>query len=168
MTVGTERAISVEQELAWRRYYRMQTQLLGVLNKELAQETGLSEADYEVLITLWQSPGRLLRAREIRLALVWEKSRLSHQLRRMELRGLVRRDDCPEDSRGAMVALTQAGAEAIHQAECARLRAVHDHLIAVLSDDQLASLATISETVLAHLGIACEAQGVADAGEDGR
>lgn len=157
MTAGTGRAISTEQESAWRRYYRMQTQLLGVLNKELARTTGLSEADYEVLITLWQSPGHILRAREIRVALIWEKSRLSHQLRRMEDRGLVRRDDCPEDSRGAMVALTREGAEIINRAECARLQAVHDHLIRVLSADQLTALSEISETVLAHLGIACDA-----------
>jgi DNA-binding MarR family transcriptional regulator len=157
MTVEAERAISAEQELAWRRYYRMQTQLLGVLNRELAQQTGLSEADYEVLITLWQSPRATLRARDIRATLIWEKSRLSHQLRRMEVRGLIRRDDCLEDSRGAMVTITSEGVDVIHRAECARLQAVHDHLIGVLSEDQLHALSEISETVLGHLGIACEA-----------
>jgi len=157
MTVEAERAITAEQELGWRRYYRMQTQLLGVLNRELSQETGLSEADYEILITLLENPDHTLRARDIRAALIWEKSRLSHQLRRMEARGLIRRDDCAEDARGAMVIMTPAGQEIIERAECARLRAVNDHLIAVLSEDQLRALADISETVLTHLGIACSA-----------
>ena len=157
MTVEAERAISAEQELGWRRYYRMQTQLLRVLNRELTQETGLSEADYEVLITLLESADQTLRARDIRAALIWEKSRLSHQLRRMEERGLLRRDDCVEDARGAMVIMTAAGREVIQQAGCARLRAVNDHLIEVLSEDQFQALADISQTVLTHLGIACSA-----------
>lgn len=158
MTVEAERAINAEQESAWRRYYRMQTQLLGVLNRDLARDTGLSEADYEVLITLFQTPTGVLRAREVRSALIWEKSRLSHQLRRMEERGLIRREDCAEDSRGAMVAITPEGLEVIQRAECSRLRGVNDHLVGVLSEDQLRALTEISETVLAHLGIACAAR----------
>ncbi|HEY9294296.1 MAG TPA: MarR family transcriptional regulator [Microlunatus sp.] len=155
MTEHAERAISAEQELAWRRYYQMQTQLLGVLNRELSQATGLSEADYEVLITIWQADGQAIRPREIRAALIWEKSRLSHQLRRMEERGLVRRAACREDSRSSVIRLTAAGRKIIVDAECARLRAVDDHLISVLSDRQLTALSSISQTVLEHLGIAC-------------
>jgi DNA-binding MarR family transcriptional regulator len=149
------RALSGEEEVAWRRYYRMQSHLLGVLNRELTQASGLSEAEYEVSAALLQQPGHKLRARELRRELLWEKSRLSHQLRRMEQRGLIRRTDCAEDSRGAIVELTAAGRRIVVQAECARVSAIRTHLIGVLSENQLAALSGISETVLHHLGIAC-------------
>lgn len=148
--------LSDQEELAWRRYHRMQSQLHSVLGRELTRATGLSEAEYEVCTALLQQPRQTLRARELRRELLWEKSRLSHQLRRMEQRGLLARTDCPEDSRGAIVRLTAAGRKVARQAECARATAIRSHLIGVLSDEQLTALSGISETVLRHLGISCE------------
>src|SRR4051795_9239388 len=96
-------------EEAWARYQRMRVRLTGRLNRELAHETGLSEADFEILVALTESPDESVRALALRCGLEWEKSRLSHQLRRMEMRGLVIREDCAEDSRGSSIRVTEAG-----------------------------------------------------------
>src|SRR5450755_2022722 len=76
------------------------TQLLARLNRSLLEESGLSGADFEVLVTLSDAPGKRMRAVELGRALGWEKSRLSHQVTRMEARGLVWREECMNGSRG--------------------------------------------------------------------
>ena len=86
-------SLTPAQADAWRRFHRMQSQLIGVLGRELTQATGLSEADHAILTVLAAAPESTLRARDLRWELAWEKSRLSHQLRRMEQRDLVRRTD---------------------------------------------------------------------------
>ncbi len=129
----------------------MRTRLSGQLNRELAHKTGLSEADFEILVALAESPDESVRALALRCGLEWEKSRLSHQLRRMEARGLVTREDCVEDNRGSVIRVTEAGrklaAEARHHYEQAVRRYVSD----VLTADQMEALGTIAETVLAQL-----------------
>ena len=96
----TKRVLSDPQAAAWSSYQRMRARLSGQLNRELARKTGLSEADFEILAALTESPDQPVRALALRCGLEWEKSRLSHQLRRMEARGLVVREQCSEDNRG--------------------------------------------------------------------
>jgi DNA-binding MarR family transcriptional regulator len=140
----------------------MQSQLIGVLGRELAQATGLSEADQEILTVLAAAPESALRARDLRWELAWEKSRLSHQLRRMEQRGLVRRTDCAEDSRSTVIVLTDKGRSAYGTADRYQQQRVREHLVDALTPDQLEALAEISETVLHRLGIACTEARAAD------
>jgi DNA-binding MarR family transcriptional regulator len=92
-----------------------------------------------------------MRALALRSEVRWEKSRLSHHIGRMERRGLVTRDGCAEDSRGAEIQLTDAGRAAIVTALCAHAKAVRAYLLDRLSRGQLDALADISETVLAGL-----------------
>ncbi len=143
--------LNERQAAAWASYQRMRTRLSGQLNRELAHKTGLSEADFEILVALAESPDESVRALALRCGLEWEKSRLSHQLRRMEARGLVTREDCVEDNRGSVIRVTEAGrklaAEARHHYEQAVRRYVSD----VLTADQMEALGTIAETVLAQL-----------------
>src|SRR5260370_13024479 len=97
------------QVVAWTNYQRMRVRLNERINRELAQTAGLSEADFEILSALIESPNDSVRALALRCGLEWEKSRLSHQLRRMEERGLVTRLDCAEDNRGSVIRVTEAG-----------------------------------------------------------
>lgn len=129
----------------------MRARLSERVSRELARSTGLSEADYEILVALTDSPEQTMRARALRCRLEWEKSRLSHQVRRMEQRGLIRREDCPEDNRGAVVRVTDAGRTLAAQARLVSDAAVRRYVGDVLSAEQLAALGAIAETVLAHL-----------------
>ena len=148
-------SLTPAQAEAWRRFHRMQSQLIGVLGRELTHATGLSEADHAILAVLAAAPESTLRARDLRWELAWEKSRLSHQLRRMEQRGLVRRTDCVEDSRSTVIVLTDQGRAAYGTAEEYQQQRVREHLVDALAPDQLEALAGISEAVLHRLGLAC-------------
>jgi DNA-binding MarR family transcriptional regulator len=89
------------RELAiWRSLLDTTAELRRVLGAQL-QESGLSPADYQVLLALREADGTRLRLSELAATIEWERSRLSHHLGRMERRGIIRRDDCANDSRGA-------------------------------------------------------------------
>jgi DNA-binding MarR family transcriptional regulator len=137
---------------AWNSYQRMRTRLSERLNRELARETGLSEADFEILIALIESPDETVRALALRCGLEWEKSRLSHQLRRMEQRGLVRRETCVEDNRSTVIRVTDAGRTLAADARRKHEQAVRTFVFDALTPAQLDALGCIAEAVLARLG----------------
>ncbi len=139
------------QRAAWASYQRMRVLLAARLNRELAHRTGLSEADFEILVALTESADDSVRALALRCGLAWEKSRLSHQLRRMEERGLVTRAECLEDNRGSVVRVTDAGRRLVADARACHERAVQRYVTEVLTDEQLAALGAIAETLLAQL-----------------
>jgi DNA-binding MarR family transcriptional regulator len=137
-----------EQE-AWRAFLRMHAQLAARLNRELP--AGLTLAEFEVLVALSDVPAERLRAYELGAALQWEKSRVSHQVRRMEHRGLVAREECPEDGRGAFVVLTAAGRRALEDAAPAHVATVRRLFLDVLSAEQVDALGEVSAAVLRRL-----------------
>ncbi len=136
---------------AWRGYQAMTDQLNALLQQRLSRHTGLSLSDYAVLVYLSESGEDRLRAYELGAALGWEKSRLSHHLRRMETRGLIERRTCTDDGRGLWVLLTPEGRKAIEQAAPFHVEDVRSLLIDQLTPEQLEALAEISEKVLAAL-----------------
>jgi DNA-binding MarR family transcriptional regulator len=83
--------------------------------------------------------------------MLWSKSRASHQITRMQRRGLVMREDCPEDGRGSAVVLTRAGWQAIKTAAPRHVASVREHFIDLLTSDQIDALAAIAQEVLSHL-----------------
>ncbi len=147
----TKHELSAPQAAAWASYQRMRTRLTGRLNRELAHKTGLSEADFEILVALTELPEESVRALALRCGLEWEKSRLSHQLRRMEARGLITREECAEDNRGAVIRVTAAGRKLAAKARLHYEQAVRRYVTDVLTEDQLRALGTIAETVLHQL-----------------
>jgi DNA-binding MarR family transcriptional regulator len=145
------RWLNQREARAWRQFLRMQAQVRGRAGSRLQRETGLSEADYEVLVNLSEAPDGRLRPTELGGATQWEKSRISHHVRRMEERGLVKRMACKTDRRGSLVAITAAGRRAIERAAPVHVEHVREMFIDVLTPAQLDALAEISETVLARL-----------------
>jgi DNA-binding MarR family transcriptional regulator len=147
----TSRWLDKAEERAWRSYRRMFTLLESRLGRELLDETGLSMADYTVLSNLVEIPERRWRITALADYVQWSQSRLSHQIGRMQERGLVRREQAKGDARGAYVLLTQRGLKAIAAATPAHLGGVRRHMIDLLTRDQLKALGDISEVVVAHL-----------------
>jgi DNA-binding MarR family transcriptional regulator len=136
---------------AWTGFHRLRAQLLAHLARELARKSGLTEADYAVMVNLSQAPGRRLRARDLGQILGWERSRLSHQIARMEARGTVERAACDDDARGFDVVLTDAGLAAIEEAAPAHLEEVRHCFADVLTPEQLDTLGDIADVVTTHL-----------------
>jgi DNA-binding MarR family transcriptional regulator len=145
------RWLDEDEQAAWRGLLRMQVQLHQRLSRALQREAGMSEADYGVLVELSEAPEERLRIFELGSYLQWEKSRLSHHLRRMEERGLVERQECESDRRGAFVVLTEHGRVAIQDAAPKHVAEVRRAFIDALTPRQLDQLQEITTEVLAHL-----------------
>lgn len=139
------------EQRAWRGYLDMHAQLSARLHRQLQADSGLSLSDFDVLVQLTDRADGRARILELAQALQWEKSRLSHHLARMQRRGLVERQDCPDDARGAFVALSPQGRDAIEQAAPRHVDTVRDLVFDQLTADQVDTLHTITEQVQARL-----------------
>jgi DNA-binding MarR family transcriptional regulator len=136
---------------AWRAFMHARHRLNASLNQQLLQDSGLSEADYEILAVLSEHPTGQLPAQELGALVQWEKSRLSHQVRRMQERGLVIRESNPADGRSAMICLLPAGRRAIEDAAPQHVHNVRRHFIDLFTPAELDTLAALNERVLHHL-----------------
>lgn len=144
---------------AWRTFLVSQARLRARISRQLQQETGLSEADYEVLVHLSEARDGRLRAFELGRATDWEKSRLSHHLTRMARRGLVSRERCPTDSRGSYVVLTGSGWETIRRAAPRHVEHVRHAFVEALGPEQLEELGALCQILIDHLGDTAEPGG---------
>src|SRR4051794_2652988 len=151
MTEG--RWLDDEEQRAWRSLLTMQDGLTEFLDRELRHRCGVSTPDYEVLAHLSEAPEGRLRPFELGRLLRWEKSRLSQHLGRMEKRGLVSRDRCPTDQRGAVVTITAKGRELITAAAPQHVANVRDVFIDQLTKAELKSLITIGDKVRKRLTV---------------
>jgi len=135
----------------WQAYRDLQRELRNALDRQLVRDAGLSGAEYALLVPLSEAPGGRLRARDLGGMVGWDRSRISHQLSRMEHRGLVTREPCPDDARGSIVRLTPAGRSAIEAAAPNHVTTVRRFFLDPLSDDELDTLATLLDRLLAGL-----------------
>jgi DNA-binding MarR family transcriptional regulator len=135
----------------WRALLDTTTELRRILGAQLLQESSLSPADYQVLLALSETDGRRLRSSDLAASIEWERSRLSHHLGRMERRGLIRRDDCATDSRGAEVSLTDDGARMFRSATAPHMKAIKRHFADALTPEQFEALADILRALQNHL-----------------
>jgi DNA-binding MarR family transcriptional regulator len=125
--------------------------LYAQLARDLDRETQLSDSDYEVLSTLTEVEEREMRATALATHLQWSSSRLAHHVGRMEQRGLVRREPCSDDGRGALVRMTRQGWQAIVAAAPKHVAAVRRHFVDRLTPDQLMALEEIAAAVVPPL-----------------
>jgi DNA-binding MarR family transcriptional regulator len=138
------RRLPTRQELAtWRAFIETTEQLRATLTARLQAECGLSPGDYAVLLALYEAEDHRLRSSALAEHIGWERSRLSHHLGRMERRGLVRREECSTDSRGAEIILSQGGIEAFRRATVPHLRAIRELFIDALTPEQVDAVADV-------------------------
>ena len=142
--------LSPREDRAWRAFLHAHHQLVAHLNRGL-QESGLSGADYEILAVLSGHDGDRMPAHDLCKALGWEKSRLSHQVRRMQTDGLIGREPNPKDARSTLVCLLPAGLAAIEKAAPRHVEDVRRNFIDLFTTAELDMLATLNERVLHHL-----------------
>ena len=143
--------LTEDEQRAWRGLLQMTAQLNARMNRQLQNDFGMSLADYDVLVVLSEAPAGRLRVFEITDALAWEQSRVSHHLARMQRRGLIAREECAADARGAFVVLTDTGRAAIERAAPAHVETVRELVFDRLSPDQLAALTAVTSRVLERL-----------------
>jgi DNA-binding MarR family transcriptional regulator len=148
--VKTPRWLDDAEMRAWLGYRRMRLLLDLQISRDLAEDSGLSEADYDVLSNLSETDEQRMRLTELSAHMLWSKSRLSHHITRMQQRGLVDREEIPSDERGAVLVLTKAGRQAIGAAAPPHVESVRRHFIDLLSDDQIKVLGDVADTIVNH------------------
>jgi DNA-binding MarR family transcriptional regulator len=154
------------EQTAWRGHLRVTWLLAAAVARDLARDSGLSAADYQVLVELSESENHEMRISELATSMMWSKSRLSHQLSRMKERRLVCRRECPSDARGSFAMLTPEGLEAITKAAPAHVDSVRRHFIDRLDRQQVEAMATISSTLVEHLNASVDVVACAEAAEN--
>ncbi len=155
------------EQSVWRSFLSMKTLLDAQLGRDMQDEQGLSMADFSVLVPLSEHPDGRMRILELARELQWEKSRLSHQLTRMQQRGLIDRSNCREDRRGAFVVLTDRGLRAVRAAAPRHVASVRQYLFDVLSVEQVEALGDIARTVQQRLTEQCGGRDTACQDTDG-
>jgi DNA-binding MarR family transcriptional regulator len=136
---------------AWRGFIEGSQRLMEVLNRELQSLHGISLADYRILVMLSESTDGSVRMSELADGILSSRSRLTHQIRRMEADGLVARSTCVEDGRGVLALITPLGREKLAEAAPTHVRGVRSYLIDLLDDTELATVATVFDKVDAAL-----------------
>ncbi|BDZ48806.1 MarR family transcriptional regulator [Frondihabitans sucicola] len=135
----------------WDTFYAMRRRLDRALEVRLYEGSGVSAPEYEILAGLGRSADRRLRVRDIAEQIGWEKSRVSHQVTRMEKRGLVRRSECDSDARGTWVELTPDGRRAMLESSRGHNEAIKRYFVDVLGEEG-ESLRAFSQRVLDAIG----------------
>lgn len=147
-TTVTPRWLDAREQAAWRAYLAMNAKLAARLNKEMQDSSSISISDFSVLVPLSEHAEGRMRVLELARALGWEKSRLSHQLTRMQQRGLIERSNCSEDRRGAFVVLTELGRRTVEDAAPRHVESVRRYLFDELSAEQVDALGSIATAVV--------------------
>lgn len=135
----------------WRAYVVAKALLDSRLHRDLQEEHNLALADYELLVRLSEAPSGRARMSTLAEQVASSKSRISHQVGRMEKAGLVRREECPSDGRGVFAVLTGHGLEVLRSAAPTHVRGVRDNLVDLLSEGERLVLADVFERVMSHL-----------------
>lgn len=142
--------LSAREQQFWRAHLEVSKLLEYQLGREL-QEHNLAINDYEILVVLSEAPNRQMRMTDLATATLQSKSRLSHQITRMEKAGLVLRQSCPGDRRGLYAYLTDLGWETMQQVAPHHVRSVREHFIDRFSPEQIDAMHQALAPVAEHL-----------------
>ncbi|MFD1150467.1 MarR family winged helix-turn-helix transcriptional regulator [Saccharothrix hoggarensis] len=151
MTEQEPRWLDDGEMRAWRNYVVGASMLADRLHRELQDGHGVSLADYEVLVRLSEQRGRRMRMSQLADEVASSKSRVSHQVARMEREGLLRRRECPEDGRGVFAELTDEGMALLERSAPTHVEGVREHMIDLLTRDEQEVVAKVFDRVITHL-----------------
>lgn len=136
-----------EEQDVWRGFLRMNAWIYDELEHDLRTRDGLSLIEYGILAHLSEAPGQRMRMRNLAETVIVSKSRLSHQIARLEREGHVRRENCEDDRRGLWAVLTEKGAAVLGQAAPGHATRVRSLMFDRLSPEQVDQLRGIVDTL---------------------
>lgn len=134
--------LSPHELRVWHAFKLMGEDVLGRVGRDIAEATGLSGPDFGVLSRLAGCGKGEMRQQTLAESMGWDKSRLSHQLTRMQERGLIER--CEADKRVVLVVLTQHGREKLTAARPIHAGSVRRNLLAQLNTEQIETIIRVS------------------------
>ena len=136
----------------WRAFLTAHARVTRRLDEELRVEHDLSLAEYDALLVIANEPDRRIRMRQLADRVILSKSGVTRLIDRLVLDGLVARDACLTDARGAEAVLTQAGLDRLRRASRTHLRGIAEHFLGAVDD---VDLATIERSMHAVADRAC-------------
>ncbi len=139
--------LSSTETAAWYAYMKVHLRLEYELNRQLRADSGISLADYHVLVALTSEPGGRMRVTDLAVRIGWERSRLSHHLKRMRDRGLVATGTAAEDRRATEVMLSEAGWESLRRAAPDHVEFVRKAFLDALQPGELTQLTTLLDRI---------------------
>src|SRR6201994_3684473 len=139
--------LTPEQQRAWLAYMRVQLRLTYEMNRQLQADSNLSLPDYDVLNALRYAPGGRMRITALAAQIGWERSRLSHHVRRLENRELIESRQAPADRRATEITLTDRGWDEITRASGGHIELVRRLFFDGLPDELLEPLTVGLESV---------------------
>ena len=151
MTGAQPRWLDEAEMQAWLRLVRVVMLLPGALDRQLRQDAGLTHASYLVLALLSDAPDRSMRMSELARASATSQSRLSHSVAALEQRGWVQRRPCPQDRRGQVATLTDAGVRVLVDTAPGHVAKVRSLVFDPLGPGELEQLSTVTARLVAQL-----------------
>ncbi|MCP2338009.1 MarR family winged helix-turn-helix transcriptional regulator [Actinomadura rupiterrae] len=145
------RWLGASQQRDWRAFVDGSVRLTEIMDRDLKTKHGLSVSEYEILVRLSEAPERRLRMAELAENASQSRSRLSHTCSRLEAKGLVRRDNCPNDKRGVYAFLTEAGFDALDRAARDHVETVRDYFVDVIDPADLEAIGRAFSAVLKRI-----------------
>ncbi len=139
---GTPRWLTNDEMRLWRSVVDL-NRTMQEIEADLKADAGFTFDDYEVLVNLSEAPDHQLRMSELSDRVANSRSRLSQRIDRMSERGLVRRDQCPNDKRSTFAVITDAGLAAIAAAAPDHVESVRAHFFDKLGDGNIAVAADV-------------------------
>lgn len=136
---------------AWRAFHKIGTSLLPHLGRQISSHSGISGAEYIVLVALSELTVPNVNLNRLARGLGWEISRMSHQISRMEEGGLVKKTRSSTDSRCFDVSITAKGRKIADSAISLQSKEINHCFSEVLTQDQMKALIQISEVISKHM-----------------
>lgn len=143
------------------------TLLTDRLDDDLRRNYGISLTEYEILVRLSEREGRRLRMAQLADALAHSRSRVTHTVARLEKAGLVLRTTSPEDGRGVICGMTEAGWELLGQMAPVHVEGVRRHLVDLVSNEDFAAVGRVMDAVCDNLVAAHPEMEMRDVTNDG-
>jgi DNA-binding MarR family transcriptional regulator len=143
--------LTADQQRAWLAYMRVQLRLTYEMNRQLQADSNLSLPDYDVLNALRYASGGRMWVTALAARIGWERSRVSHHVRRLQDRGLVELRPAPADRRSTEITLTDQGWDEITRASGGHIDLVRRLFFEGLPDELLEPLTAGLESIYANI-----------------
>jgi DNA-binding MarR family transcriptional regulator len=143
--------LTLEEQSSWRAWISASRLLNQKLSEDLEEKHGLTLSDYEILAWLSEAPEQRMRMSELAKYSLVSRSRLTHQIARLEEAGLVSRRACTNDGRGLYASLTKRGLNKVVKAAPDHVASVRAHLVDVLGPKEFSDLGNYCKTISSGL-----------------
>lgn len=145
--MGETRWLDEQEARIWRSFIEARGRVVHQLDQALKQHSEMSIDDYEMLVVLSEAQDHRMRMMALSQQLVHSQSRLTQRVDRLEKRGWVRREPCPDDRRGTLAILTPDGLAAIEATAPGHVGRVRSLLIDLVEPDERAVVADVLERI---------------------